>query len=121
MALLGAANWEDLDALQRSDVANSLLAHWPATSEILHQLEWQAEARAHNAMQAPRLLERSTRDAAAIIFVRKLSAYFQRRFGSPLYGSVAAIAQSCLEKPVSKSFVVNAVKRSRRMHFSIPL
>lgn len=122
MEALGILNWADLDPVDRDVAANKLLTHWPEASELLDGLAHQASLRAHNAKLSPRLVERTTRDAPAIVFVRVLALHFSRVYGKPMYGTLAAITQVVLQRDLSKAFVTNTIKRKpRRLDFSLPV
>ena len=50
----------------------------------------------------------------AIFFVRELADYFAGEFGRPLYGTVAAVTEIALQKPITKKFVQSAVVRQTK-------
>jgi hypothetical protein len=119
--LLGISDWPEEDALQRNERAHTLLSHWPSSVDLLCGLAYQAEKQAVNAMQSARPVERKTRDSQAIFLARVIATNFRRRFGQPLYGTVAGIVQVIIRKPVTKAFVQRAVSRQAGgSDYSIP-
>lgn len=113
MNINGAASWQRLDSLERAEKAGQLLNEWPSVPEMLQELAVIADALCSDAMQAPSPVERLTRASRTTAFVWQLSAYFNRTYGQPLYGTVAAIASVALDEDVTKGFVAQVVKRKK--------
>jgi len=110
MAVIGAPDWSDRDAMQRSAFAHSLVPVWPSFSDLLRELEAQAGQLAERAMTERRLVERNKHKPEALYFARALTAYCIDEFASPLCRPVTDIATVGLGYDVTEDFVKKAAK-----------
>jgi len=110
-AILGIEDWPTLDSLARSDAAHRVLTHWPSMVELLRTMEKRARSLAIEATTEPRPVERKRRAAEVNAMTRTICGYLVRRYGSPMYGTVAAIASIALGERVPKETVAQIYRR----------
>jgi hypothetical protein len=112
LAALNVTNFDEMDVLQRSNVAHQLLRCWPSAPELLRGLATLSVTLSKEAMTKPRADERSRGDVAARIFVRHLGCEFHSMFGRKMLGTLAKIADTTLNRKeeLSRSFVQSALR-----------
>lgn len=111
MHINGVNEWDALDPLERVGFAHALLPRWTSLVELLGQLEKKARRLAEEAMRNPRLVDRqlSAEDYRQLYFVRALARYMTVEYGSPLYGTVAHIANAVLDTTFTKAEIAKKV------------
>ncbi|NEX60627.1 hypothetical protein [Noviherbaspirillum galbum] len=114
MEINGIADWRMQDSLSRAALAYDLLRVWASFPEMLRELAAQAEKQAHEAMSRPRVVDRQlgSESYRQLYFVRALTQYMTKDFGSPLYGTVARIASSILGIGLTKEDVEKMTRGS---------
>jgi hypothetical protein len=107
MEINGLPDWRTQTGITRSAWAYDVLPAWPSLPEVLRELAVQVEKQANDAMNRPRLVERQrdSEDYRQRYFVRALTAYFVKEYGSPLYGTTAYIASAVLDTVLTKEEV----------------
>jgi hypothetical protein len=114
MHINGIDGWETENSLERSAHAHELLQTWPSFVEMLLEMASQAKKLASEAMTKHRIVERrrGEDEYRQLYFVRALTEYVVKEYGSPLYGTVAHISNAILKTGFSKEEVGKMVKGS---------
>lgn len=110
LRILGIPNWFDLDEYQRFQFGYHLSRIWPTVPELLMELRARAEKLAAEELTKEHLVERVTRSREPRFFVLLLHRFFQNRFDSDLFGTLAKFATVIYQEEITKQTAVNWVK-----------